>query len=201
MGEREQRAGRGSRFWRPCVGRVCILYLGDIQPARRRGWAEKPSQTLPPLTYKARKDATVTAPSSTRAHARSLQAFPDDLAARLRRTAADVPAVASVGRVVRAMPVVREVADQLPQLLPRRRRSAGRQRQRLQVRQQRLAPLLVQDSLGLGLPLHTRRLVVAVPDLGEVAQVFGGVIPVQDRPQGPRPGDAAMPPPTRCRRR
>ena len=30
--------------------------MGDIQAALRRGWAQKPSQTLPPLTYKARKE-------------------------------------------------------------------------------------------------------------------------------------------------
>jgi hypothetical protein len=45
--------------------RVCVFYLGDIHAAGRWGWDQKPSQTLPPLTYKARSAATVAAPSST----------------------------------------------------------------------------------------------------------------------------------------
>src|SRR3977135_2225477 len=51
------------------------------------------------------------------AHARALQALADDFAARLRGTAADIPAFLPVGRVVGAMAVVLEVADQLAQLL------------------------------------------------------------------------------------
>ena len=44
---------------------VCVFYLGDFHAARRRGWDQKPSQRLPPLTYRARSAATVAAPSST----------------------------------------------------------------------------------------------------------------------------------------
>src|SRR5438128_477967 len=45
------------------------------------------------------------------AHARPLQPFADDFAARLRGTTADVPALLPVGRIIDAMAVVLEVAD------------------------------------------------------------------------------------------
>ena len=37
---------------RRCQGRkrVCVFYLGDFYAAARWGWAQKPSQSLPPLT-------------------------------------------------------------------------------------------------------------------------------------------------------
>src|SRR5262249_61081449 len=53
------------------------------------------------------------------AHAAPLQPHPPHLARRLRRAAADVPAVLPIPRVVRAVLIVREIADQLPQLVGR----------------------------------------------------------------------------------
>src|SRR5262249_61548754 len=53
------------------------------------------------------------------AHAAPLQPHPHHLARRLRRAAADVPAVLPIPRVVRAVLIVREIADQLPQLVGR----------------------------------------------------------------------------------
>src|SRR6516162_5304280 len=46
-------------------------------------------------------------------HSRSFESFTDDFAPCFRRAAADVPSLAPVGRVVRAMAVFLEVADQL----------------------------------------------------------------------------------------
>ena len=46
-------------------------------------------------------------------HTRSFQAFADNLAARLRGAATDVPPVLAIGGVVRAIAVVLEVANQL----------------------------------------------------------------------------------------
>src|SRR4029079_19784193 len=96
-------------------------------------------------------------------HARSFQAFADDLATRLRGAAANVPAVLAVGWVIGAMAVVLEVADQLAQLLVNFRRCSWRQFERLQVRQQRFTPLLIENGLGLVLPLRACFLVAAVP--------------------------------------
>src|SRR5438445_12554808 len=83
------------------------------------------------------------------AHSRSFQAFADDFAARLGRAAADVPAVAAVSRVVGAMAVVLEVADELAQFFSNLRRRSRCQGKGVQVREQRLAALLVENALGL----------------------------------------------------
>src|SRR5205807_1959074 len=100
--------------------------------------------------------------------------------ARLRGTAADVPAFLPVGRVISAMAVVLEVADQLAQLLMNRHRGTWRQLDRLQGREQGFAPLLIENALGLVLPERACLFVVVVPHLREIAKVFGGMIPVQN---------------------
>src|SRR5262245_52358473 len=81
------------------------------------------------------------------------------------------------------LPVLLEVADQLAQPLPNLRRRQRRPFDRTQVRQQRLAPLLGEDAFRLLTPPRTSRLVVRVPELREIAQVFRGVVPIQDRRQ------------------
>src|SRR5205823_5075166 len=111
------------------------------------------------------------------AHARSLQTFADDFAACLCGTAADVPALLPVGRIIGAMAIVLEVADELAQLLPNLCRRAGRQRDRAQVSEQGFTPLLIENALGLLLPLPTGLVVVSVPHLRKSAKVFGGMIP------------------------
>src|SRR5262249_42904130 len=58
------RAGPAKLALRMEIG-VCIFYLGDLRAGGRGGWAQKPPQPLPPLTYRARSAATVAAPSST----------------------------------------------------------------------------------------------------------------------------------------
>src|SRR5438445_2096468 len=78
------------------------------------------------------------------AHSRSVQAFADDFAACLGRTAADVPAVAAVSRVVGAMVVVLEVANELAQFFVNLRRRSRRQCQCVQVSEQSLAALFVE---------------------------------------------------------
>src|SRR5262249_52860283 len=83
-------------------------------------------------------------------HARSFQALPDDFAARLRGTAAAVPTLLPVGRVLGVMAVVRKTADQLAQRLLSFVRHPGWHFEPLQGGQQRFAPLLVEKSLGPG---------------------------------------------------
>src|ERR1700722_10774833 len=114
-------------------------------------------------------------------HARTLQAFADDLAARFRWSAADVPAIAPVRRVVRAMAVVLEVADQLAQLLLNLRGSTRRQPDGLQVGKQCFTSLLIENFFRLMLPLRACRVVTRVPHLREITQVFGRMIPIQNR--------------------
>src|SRR5690349_3682044 len=110
------------------------------------------------------------------AHARAFQAFANDLAARLRGTAANVPTVLPVSGVSGAMAVVLEVTDQLAQLLMNLCRCAWRQLERMQVREQGFASLLIENALGLLLPLRAGLEVAGMPYPGEMAQVFGGMI-------------------------
>src|SRR5262245_2360135 len=113
------------------------------------------------------------------AHARSLQSLADDLATCFRRAATDVPTLASIPRIVRAMTVVLEVTDQLAQLLMDFRRSARHQFDGTQECEQGFTALFIKNALGLVLPLRAGLLVVRLPHLGERAQVFGRMIPVE----------------------
>jgi hypothetical protein len=134
-------------------------------------------------------------------HPRTLQTLPNDLATRFRRTAANVPTLLPVVRIIRTIAVVLQVTDQLPQLLPNFGRSLHWHVDGSQPRQQRLATLPLQDTLGLLRPLLACRLVASVPHLGKITDLFGAWIPNPESSSRYRPDDAATLLPGRCRHR
>src|SRR5262245_48361266 len=149
----------------------------------------QPRRRCAPTTSQA--PANITSPPLTKArsswggpaHPGALQPLANNLAARFRRTAADVPSPGAIRRIVRAVAVVLEVADQFPQLLAHLGPRAFGQLQITQIAQQRLAALVVQNRLGLLSPLLGCRGITRVPDGGKIVHMLRRVIPVQNARQ------------------